>query len=164
MARILRDNELGMPISQEKMVWLTRSPEVAAYWADVGPRDWDEGRGGIIALDRDKLATRHSIYPYAYCRGATGEQDEMEEYLFAPIEDLSRYVAATFWLDELSPGEGVRPPRIPRGKHYMPATSLAHVMGRFRSLTRRGAKLSAEQFDADYWETAGLLDKWLCCE
>ena len=44
-------------------ICLTRSPEVAAYWA-VLERDDDEKRGGILILDRELLHCRYRIEPF----------------------------------------------------------------------------------------------------
>jgi hypothetical protein len=52
---ILFRPEIGVPA-----VFLTRSPEVAAYWALL-KRDNDEGRGSIFVFDRQSLASRYKI-------------------------------------------------------------------------------------------------------
>jgi hypothetical protein len=124
MSDVLRDNELGVPITGKRHVSFTRCPEVAAYWADAGPRDWDEGRGGIISVDRQKLAAHHRIRHDNYW----GTREEAEEYVLAPVANLANCIVGTFWLDELTAGVGLMPPRRPMGERYMPATSLAAVV------------------------------------
>src|SRR4051794_38878619 len=62
------------------VVCFSRSPEVAAYWADV-PRDDDEGRGAVFVFDRCSLATRYRLEPFhdPIWDTPTFRNDEMEE-------------------------------------------------------------------------------------
>ena len=50
---------LRAEVGDEK-VCLTRSPEVAAYWALL-PRDDDEARGGVFIFDRKSLERRYEL-------------------------------------------------------------------------------------------------------
>jgi hypothetical protein len=63
-------------------VSLTRSPEVAAYWALL-KRDNDEGRGSIFVFDRQSLASRYKIQfnPEVYWLSDTTFHDEAEEQI-----------------------------------------------------------------------------------
>src|SRR4051794_19905616 len=62
------------------VVCFSRSPEVAAYWADV-PRDDDEGRGAVFVFDRRSLAARYRLEPFhdPIWDMPTSRSDEMEE-------------------------------------------------------------------------------------
>ena len=99
MGAILIDDELGVPRSGERTVYLTRCPEVAAHWAQLGPGERDEGRGGIIVLDRRKLA---ELYGPQLSEGLAGF-GEHEERIVAPVTNLSTFLVGAFWLDERLP-------------------------------------------------------------
>ena len=78
---ILRDMELRHAHIGDECVCLTRSPEVAAYWATL-PRD-DLGRGGILVLDRASLGRRYKLEPFHDpCWDDFFENDEMEERIY----------------------------------------------------------------------------------
>lgn len=158
MAAILRDNELGVPGSGYPSISFTRCPDVAARFANVGPRDWDEGRGGIIAIDRRKLASRHQIHTYF----EEAPVYEAEEYVDAPIENLSSYIVGTFWLDELVPGAGLMPPRRVCRNYEGPATSLAVIARRMRRLAR--GRTAPDAYHDEFEKTIVLIEKWIGVE
>jgi hypothetical protein len=56
---ILSDGYLK-PTGNPDMVRFSRSADTAAYWAMM-ERDGDEGRGAILAFDRDRLSARHRL-------------------------------------------------------------------------------------------------------
>jgi hypothetical protein len=62
-ASIVRSGMLLFATSGDPVISFSRSPEVAAYWADV-PRDDDEGRGAVFVFDRRSLAARYRIKPF----------------------------------------------------------------------------------------------------
>jgi hypothetical protein len=66
--------------SGDPVVSFSRSPEVAAYWADV-TRDDDEGRGAVFVFDRRSLAARYRLEPFhdPIWDMPTSRSDEMEE-------------------------------------------------------------------------------------
>ena len=137
MSAILRDDELGAPIVGESSVFFSTSPDIAGFWACFC-RPFDEGRAGLIALDRSKLAAKFSItpvqhFPEPFYRG---------EAIDAPLEGLSEFIVATLWLDELRPGWGMATSPTPEGEQpYMPAISLASVARELRDLRRLGADM-----------------------
>jgi hypothetical protein len=58
---ILSDGYLK-PTGSPDLVRFSRSADSAAYWAMM-ERDDDEGRGGILVFDRDRLRTRYRLEP-----------------------------------------------------------------------------------------------------
>jgi hypothetical protein len=160
MAAILRDDELGSPVDLTRSIYFSADPEVAAYWAGIA-RDYDEGRGGIIAVDRSKLAAS-----FALSSEDCGPDDAMysaDAIVEAPLEGLSQYIVATFWADELAPGHGLW--ALPRryGEEEALAISLQRVVREFRDLRAGGATMSPDAYDERYWDIVGRLDTWLGC-
>jgi len=77
----------------EQKVCLTRSAEVAAYWAMIR-RDDDEGRGSIFIFDRRSLKRRYKIYanPEPYWHSKTAFHDEAEEEIWDDIVDMGNHL------------------------------------------------------------------------
>jgi hypothetical protein len=82
----------GVLFASGGVVSLTRSPEVAAYFALL-PRDDDEGRGTILIFDREQLRCRYRIYSVEE-REVTlwYRHDEAEEELWGDVTDISKYL------------------------------------------------------------------------
>ena len=77
-------------------VCLTRSPEVATYWATL-PRDDDEKFGAVFVLDRFRLKSRYRLYTH-HDFECVFEQDEMEERIWGRnIYALHTYVVGLVW-------------------------------------------------------------------
>jgi hypothetical protein len=74
-------------------VCLTRSAEVAAYWALID-RDNDEGRGSIFILDRQSLERRYKIdaNPEVYWHSKTRFHDEAEEEILDNVVDVGNHL------------------------------------------------------------------------
>ena len=83
---------LRAAIGQEK-VCLTRSPEVAAYWALID-RDTDEGRGGIFVLNRETLELAYKLraVPEPFWNGDDLFHDEAEEEIWDDVLDLAKHL------------------------------------------------------------------------
>ena len=77
---------------QEK-VCLTRSAEVAAYWALIDRGD-DEGRGSILIFDRQSLERRYKIEanPEAFWHSETIFHDEAEEEVKENIVHVANHL------------------------------------------------------------------------
>ena len=65
---IMKTGALFHTMPGEQKVCLTRSAEVAAYWA-FDKRDHDEGRGSILIFDRQSLERRYKVVPILRCIG-----------------------------------------------------------------------------------------------
>jgi hypothetical protein len=74
-------------------VCLTRSAEVAAYWALLD-RQNDEGRGSIFIFDRQSLERRYKIdaNPEVYWHSKTRFQDEAEEEIWDNVVDVRNHL------------------------------------------------------------------------
>jgi hypothetical protein len=79
-ASIARSGMLLFALAGDPVASFSRSPEVAAYWADM-PRDDDEGRGAVFVFDRCSLATRYrlELFHDPIWDTPTFRNDEMEE-------------------------------------------------------------------------------------
>ena len=86
--KVLIRPKIGVPA-----VFLTRSPEVAAYWALL-KRDDDEGRGSIFVFDRQSLASRYKIQfnPKVYWLSDTTFHDEAEEQIFDEVTKIGDHL------------------------------------------------------------------------
>ena len=83
----------GALLSHGGKVCLTRSAEVAAYWALLA-RDDDEGRASILILDRQSLEDRYEIEanPEAWWFSKTTFHDEAEEEIWDDVIDLRNHL------------------------------------------------------------------------
>jgi hypothetical protein len=74
-------------------VSLTRSPEVAAYWALL-KRDDDEGRGSILVCDRQSLASHYKIKcnPQVYWHSDRIFHDEAEELILDDVTKIGNHL------------------------------------------------------------------------
>ena len=90
---ILKMEVLFRPPVGVPVVCLTRSPEVAAYWALL-KRDNDEGRGSIFVFDRQSLASRYEITcnPEVYWHSDTTFHDEAEELIFEDVTKIGDHL------------------------------------------------------------------------
>lgn len=73
----------------EPKVFLTRSAEVAAYWA-LMERDDDEGRGSILIFDRESLECKYHVKanPEVCWHSDTLFHDEAEEKVSTDVIDI----------------------------------------------------------------------------
>ena len=74
-------------------VCLTRSPEVAAYWAMM-VRDDDEGRGSIFIFDRQSLGCQYKLesQPKVFWLNNTLFHDEAEEEIWDNVVDIGNHL------------------------------------------------------------------------
>ena len=90
---ILDGGVLFRALIGEQKVCLTRSAEVAAYWAMVR-RDDDEGRGSILIFNRRSLERRYKInaIPGPYWHTMTTFHDEAEEEIWDDVIDVRNHL------------------------------------------------------------------------
>jgi hypothetical protein len=86
---IMKTGALFHSMPGERKVCLTRSAEVAAYWASI-KRDCDEGRGSILIFDRQSLERRYKVVPNpeVYWHSKTLFHDEAEEEIWETVTDV----------------------------------------------------------------------------
>jgi hypothetical protein len=86
--RVLFRAEFG-----DQAIFLTRSAEVAAYWAGM-KRDDDEGRGSILLFDRRSLERQYNVEPNpeVFWHTKTQFHDEAEEQVWAEVIDINNYL------------------------------------------------------------------------
>ena len=86
---VLRIGKLLPSDFGDTAVFLTRSPEVAAYWASMMGREIDQFSGGILVLNRTSLVQNYRLEPSRY----TEEwDDEREESIWGRPIDIRRHL------------------------------------------------------------------------
>lgn len=120
LSHIVADDELAAPLDGNGAIYFSRCPDEASWHAATRRYDFDDGRGAIIALDRQRLAANYKIHPLQI-RDASGQSEAgTVEYIAAPLHDLSDYVVGILRLEHVTPGLGLTPPRTPNGERYVP--------------------------------------------
>ena len=90
---ILRTGVLLRAEIGEQKVCLTRSPEVAAYWA-LSERDDDEKGGAILVLDRQSLERKYKVraVPWPFWHTDEVFHDEAEEEIWHDVTDIDMHL------------------------------------------------------------------------
>lgn len=90
---ILKMGVLFHSLSGDQKVCLTRSAEVAAYWALLDRPD-DEGRASILIFDRRSLERRYKIEanPEVFWHGKALFHDEAEEEIWGNVVDVDTHL------------------------------------------------------------------------
>ena len=87
---VLRSGKL-LPANIEKTaVFFTRSPEVAAYWANMMGREIDQFCGGILILNRTSLVQNYRLEPSRYTED--WKYDEREESVWGRSINIRRHL------------------------------------------------------------------------
>jgi hypothetical protein len=73
---VLRMGKLLPSESGQKAVFFTRSPEIAAYWANMIGSEKDHYSGGILVLDRSTLTRTYRLEPSRYTKDWSDEREE----------------------------------------------------------------------------------------
>ena len=71
-------------------VFFTRSPEVAAYWANMLGREMDQFCGGILVLNRASLVQNYRLEPSRYAED--WKYDEREENVLGRSINIRRHL------------------------------------------------------------------------
>ena len=71
-------------------VFFTRSPEVAAYWANMWGREMDQFCGGILILNRTSLVQSYRLEPSS--EAEDWKYDEREENVLGPLINIRRHL------------------------------------------------------------------------
>ncbi len=90
---ILQTRALFRSPCGDPRVCLTRSADVAAYWASV-ERDDDVGRGSIFIFDRNSLERRYKIEanPNVWWHSKTLFHDEAEEEIWTDVINIGNHL------------------------------------------------------------------------
>ena len=90
---ILKARAIFRSATGDRKVCLTRSANVAAYWA-LMERDDDEGQGSIFILNRDSLERRYKIIanPDCFWLSKTLFHDEAEEEIWADVINIGKHL------------------------------------------------------------------------
>jgi len=70
-------------LPEKTAVFFTRSPEVAAYWANMMGRAIDQFCGGILILNRTSLVQNYRLEPSRYTED--WKYDEREEIIWGRL-------------------------------------------------------------------------------
>jgi hypothetical protein len=109
---VLRSGKLLPSIGGDEAVFLSRSPEVAAYWAAMLAKEIDQFVGGVLVLNRTSLVQSYRLDPSRY---ATDWQDEREERIFGRAVNFRRHLLGV--VREIDIEAILGPPR----HRYLPA-------------------------------------------
>jgi hypothetical protein len=82
LSEILADGYLQLAVIGDSKVCFSRNPGEAARWATI-PRDDDEGRGAVLAFDRDRLRMRYRLE--LIDDSWSGPRAEAEEYISSDV-------------------------------------------------------------------------------
>jgi hypothetical protein len=87
---VLRSGKLIPAGNWDPAVFLTRSPEVAAYWANMMGREMDQFCGGILILNRNSLVQNYRLEPSRYAED--WKYDEREENILGRSINIRRHL------------------------------------------------------------------------
>ena len=87
---VLRSGKLLPANIGKTAVFFTRSPEVAAYWANMIGREIDQFCGGILILNRTSLIQNYRLKPSRYTE--EWKYDEREEIIWGRSINIRRHL------------------------------------------------------------------------
>ena len=87
---VLRSGKLLPANIGNTAVFFTRSPEVAAYWANMWGREIDQFCGGILILNRTSLVQNYRLEPSRYAED--WKYDEREENVWGRPINIRRHL------------------------------------------------------------------------
>jgi hypothetical protein len=87
---VLRCGKLVPPLSGERALFLSRSPEAAAYFASLPGIEADQYSPGVLVLNRRSLTQSYRLEPSRYDQES--EQDEREEVIWDRIVNFRRHL------------------------------------------------------------------------
>jgi hypothetical protein len=76
LSAVLRMGKLLPSEIGDKAVFFSRSPEIAAYWANMMNDEIDRFSGGILVLDRSSLTRTYRLEPTRYTEDWSDEREE----------------------------------------------------------------------------------------
>jgi hypothetical protein len=86
---ILRYGKLVPPLSGERGIFLSRSPETAAYFASLFEINSNQCSPGVLVLNRRSLTQSYRLEPSRYDQES--EQDEREEVIWNRVVNFRRH-------------------------------------------------------------------------
>jgi len=87
---VLRYGKLLPPPGGERGIFLSRSPETAAYFASLFEFDGSHSSPGVLVLNRRSLTQSYSLKPRRYDQER--EQDEREEVIWGRMVNIRRHL------------------------------------------------------------------------
>jgi hypothetical protein len=87
---VLRTGKLLPAGTWDPAVFFTRSPEVAAYWADMLGTEMDQFCGGILILNRASIVQNYRLEPSRYAED--WKYDEREENVLGRSINIRRHL------------------------------------------------------------------------
>lgn len=87
---VLRSGKLLPAKIGDAAVFFTRSPEVAAYWANMWGREQDQFCGGVLVLNRTSLVQNNRLEPSRYAED--WKYDEREESVWGRPINIRRHL------------------------------------------------------------------------
>jgi hypothetical protein len=90
LPEVLRTGKLVPPLTGETAVFLSRSPEAAAYFASFLGSEADHFSAGVLVLNRRSLIQSYRLDPSRY--DEESDQDEREEVIWNRIVNIRRHL------------------------------------------------------------------------
>jgi hypothetical protein len=139
LTHILAADELSATLRSDGDIFFSRCPNGALGYAEKHRYDFDDGRGAIIAIDRQRLEASYDVFRAREARNANAVDDGLTEWIFAPLEDLSTFVVGILRLEDLHPALGVSAPRRPACDPYVPVepSKRERLAGELRDVVSR---------------------------
>ena len=134
---VLRSGKLVPPLNGETAIFLSRSPETAAYFASFLGSKADQFSAGVLVLDRRSLVQSYCLEPSRY--DEESDQDEREEVIWNRIVNIRRHL-----LGVVSDADVTSILGLPKHRYLPPkflSWSLARRSAFNRSACRAGDRL-----------------------
>jgi hypothetical protein len=136
LPEVLRSGKLVPPLNGETAIFLSRSPETAAYFASLLQTKGSQCSAGVLVLNRRSLTQSYRLQPHRY--DAESHQDEREEVIWNRIVNVRRHLLGVASDADVTSILG--PP-----KHkYLPPKFLGWSLAR-RSAFNRNAHLAGDR-------------------
>jgi len=132
LSDVLRCGKLVPPSAGETGIFLSRSPEVAAYFASLLQTEADRYSPGVLVLNRRSLTQSYRLEPYRYNIGS--ERDERDEAIWNRVVNVRRHLLGVVRDADVSSILG--PPKY----RYLPPTFISWSLARRSAFSRKAVE------------------------
>ena len=129
---VLRSGKLVPPLTGECGIFLSRSPETAAYFASSLQTEANRYSPGVLVLNRRSLTQSYRLEPHRY--DETSDQDEREEVIWGRIVNVRRHLLGVVSNAEVTSILG--PPK----HRYLPSKFLSWSQARRSTFNRKAVE------------------------
>ena len=133
---VLRCGKLVPPSTGETGIFLSRSPEVAAYFASFLQTEANRYSPGVLVLTRRSLMQSYRLEPHRY--DTESDQDEREEVIWNRIVNVRRHLLGVVRDADVTSILG--PPK----QRYLPPTFLSWSLSRRSAFSRKAVEAGSK--------------------